>query len=140
MKKEELRIGNLVEVGIDSNHKSIFGIITALGDNSTCLLSTKEGTRQMRLVDIEPILITEEWLIRLGLERKSLGKDFVWVTNHYQFLNPKVGWSYRFKADGMVSFIFGKYFVQAIRFVHQMQNFHFEMTSDILTYDLPDER
>lgn len=126
MKKEELRIGNII-----SPLGKGFDIVTCI-DNHYDNLITYENFADRPIEDFEPVLITEEWLIRLGLERRSLGKEFVWGTKHYMFIDPKNGWHYNFKSDGMVSFIFGKYFVKAIRFVHQLQNFHFEMTEDIL--------
>lgn len=82
--------------------------------------------------DISPIPITEEWLIKLGFERKSKDNEFVWVTKFYMFLNIDSGWYFRYKFDGFISFCFGDLFVKELRYVHQLQNLYFALTEEEL--------
>ena len=81
---------------------------------------------------VEPIEITEEWLLKLGLERKSQGEEFVWVANHYMFANPDFGWYFKFKRNGFLSFCYGELFVKDVKSVHQLQNLYFALTEDEL--------
>lgn len=144
LKPQELRIGNLIMdedgkicpiVSVDSERefyqqsvdKKFIGTVSLYyGD--------WKGSSGRWIEKCKPIPITEEYLIRLGFQRKSRGKDFVWIHDYYMFNNVKSGWYFVFKFDGLISFCFGKLFVKEFRFVHQLQNFYFEITGDEKTF------
>lgn len=122
MDPAELRIGNRIDYTSNQKFNGIFD---------------EEFARYMFDVRdewqfLKPIKITEEWLLKLGLERKSRGLEFVWVTKHYMFLNLDFGWYFRFKFDGFITFNFGDFFVKDLQYVHQFQNLYFALTGEDL--------
>ena len=133
-KPQELRIGNLIN---DTNDFTM-QVVGLFKDEVLLDFEGNQGDvfvyTGKELEVLKPIPITEEYLIRLGFQRKSRGKDFVWVHDYYMFSNVKSGWYFDFRFDGLINFCFGKLFVKEFRFVHQLQNFYFDMTGDEITF------
>lgn len=135
---KELRIGNLILADFNGEGDKKIIEIFQINESGSILsdqLINNKGLGNLQehwdeyLYGIE---LTEEWLIRLGFERKSRDNEFVWVTQYYMFLNPDSGWYFRYKFDGFVSFNFGDLFVKDIQFVHQLQNLYFALTGEEL--------
>ena len=97
MKAEELRIGNLVLVD---------GEITIVKGWMIHLIQIEKTSNKK----IEPIPLTEEWLIRFGFK-----KDMVLLTN----------------SDGD-NFYLSDF---KIEYVHQLQNLYFALTGNELDYE-----
>lgn len=132
-KPQDLRIGNLIN---DTNDFTM-QVVGLFKDEVLLDFEGNQGDvfvytgKELEL--LKPIPITEEYLIRLGFQRKSRGKDFVWVHDYYMFTH-KSGWYFRFKFDGYITFNYGKLFFREIKYVHQLQNFYFEITGDEITF------
>jgi hypothetical protein len=110
MKAQELRIGNYLkkDVVVKIDARSIFDIWE----------ETKE---------YQPILLTEEWLLRLGFEllysnlpnQYMYGKDLIRA-----MCDKRKGFNEIFVID-----------TPHIKYVHQLQNLHFALTGEELIYD-----
>ena len=113
----ELRIGNLVtdkwSVG-----KYPFKIVS-IGKNICHYFGNQEFSAKYE--DLEPIPLTEEWLLKFGLLKTREGSfllgsyELIKYENSYRVLLPK---------NGILS---------TIKFVHELQNFYFALTGEELT-------
>lgn len=125
--KTDLRIGNVI---MDVNAPvTSFRTVKAIGltkvvyDN--CITADFEA--------IKPILITPNWLNKLGFERKG------------DYWHPQKSW-HRYclihfrKADNIYTLSFEpeglKETFEPMRFVHQVQNFHYALTSRELKIEI----
>lgn len=122
MNANELRIGNLILV--DGKIVEITGI-----KKSTVFLS--DGFQMFIAGGIEPIPLTEEWLIKFGFDKVLHRNDKM-----YYRLND-----YFVIEDSRV-FLFGDdtfeilKLRQEIKYVHQLQNLYFALTGEELTIKL----
>ena len=115
MKANELRIGNLLRDKISKTELKVIGL--AEENISTYVIDRdkfplKNGWR------IEPIPLTEEWLLKFDFE----------ITNNFQTKD-------RFQThiqDGVIWFEYG-YIVIELKYVHQLQNLYFALTGEELT-------
>jgi len=118
MKASELRIGNLV-----SYHENI-SIVHGITDpdygngihihyEHTCIGCEHEL--------IEPIPITEEWLVKFGFNTED-GKLYI---------SPN-GYAFTLQKNGVVKFM-GLIFRKNMKYVHQLQNLYFALTGKELT-------
>ena len=84
--------------------------------------------------DIEPILLTEEWLLKFGFETRVTSGHSV---QYFIGINPITrdwlfdilwleGYKYPFYRNGHFE----------IQYLHQLQNLYFALTNEELTYDL----
>ena len=130
MKAAYLRIGNLVtdkwSVG-----KYPFKIVS-IGKNICHYFGNQEFSAKYE--DLEPIPLTEEWLLKFGFEKDEYAKDFrlgkYWVENRY------------FDSYEKSMFLFGCYQfnkiyitsnVDVLKYVHELQNLYFALTGQELT-------
>jgi len=118
MKAEELRIGNLVLIPYNKSNKQegfYEATISQIGDFGAYI----------KPEDYEPILLTEEWLLKFGFEWKQI-KDLSSYTlpklelYHYSSNNNKIFFEY---ADGEVE----------LKYVHQLQNLYWVLCGEELT-------
>jgi hypothetical protein len=108
MKPNELRIGNYV-------FDNLGGILKIKGINIDSDLS-----------HIQPILITEDWLIKLGFDKIMSWTFKIHMNgNHYltYYLGEK-GWAIGYK----------RYSDFNCEYVHQMQNLYFALTNKELSF------
>lgn len=117
MKANELRIGNLVDLG------NRIAKVTEI-NHLSCVVVDLEET-QDTIEDYErtrPILLTEEWLLKFGFEWKGnkfltiftpCGKALVYIGDNF------------FKFSGITIEI-------QIKYVHQLQNLYFALTGEEL--------
>ena len=113
MKANELRIGNYIQVKGEKYNSQIMWILPReVGlDNSV---------DEIFISDLEPIPLTEEWLIRFGFEVKSAS-----VTHKYSY---NIG--FFVLSNGLRSNI--SYDGYEIKYVHQLQNLYFALTGNEL--------
>jgi hypothetical protein len=117
MKAEELRLGNLVS-NMNPRHNDSILIIESIGDNH----EVNVFYRKYLLSELEPILLTEEWLLKFGFEKNK---------EHGYFELDRLIVAFH---DGVDSFylcdidIFVK-----IETVHHLQNLYFAIRSKELT-------
>ncbi|MFY8160218.1 MAG: hypothetical protein ACOVNU_02730 [Candidatus Kapaibacteriota bacterium] len=109
MKSNQLRIGNYVLDNLGGILK-----IQAIGTNSD-------------LSHIQPILITEDWLIKLGFE-KIMSRTYKINLNEKHYL------TYYLEEKG-VSIGYAMYCTFDCKYVHSLQNLYFTLTNKELIYN-----
>jgi len=110
MEAKELRMGNLVH-GNPYN-----GLITVFSNNK-CVIKHKSGIARFLIEDLEPIPLTEEWLLKFGFEIKQsrFGNEYLGKINLYTTSDKNIVFCY----DG---------YLKGIKYVHQLQNLYFALT------------
>ena len=121
MKANELRIWNLVKYrGENWRISSIF-------DNGIIQLVRFKIYKAANISEIEPISLTEEWLLKFGFKKRKNRHLFHWenkiVVSEYKdefekFFFPKTGYDIRFSNE--------------IKCVHQLQNLYFALIQEEL--------
>lgn len=130
MKKEELRVGNYVKLAVDDI--TVFHRITEIGD--TCETFSNGDIAHYDIRDLEPILITDDWLMSFGFIPNKFGyrKESLHLSKDTEtgFFEPVLN---RLNGvDGNEKYIFSPDDKGAnfwIKTVHQLQNFHFALTN-----------
>ena len=123
---QEIRIGNLVfdkkrnrivtVWGIESNH-----------DKIVVNFANGSGVYSIDLKHIEPIPLTEEWLLDFGFEEKSKSKNFYLGNFKFNILKPA-------NYNGFI-FCDGYYVItDRIKYVHQLQNLYFDLKGEHLMF------
>jgi len=133
MEAQELRIGNLVYAKTISHHKDAICSITGLTHKG---IYVKYGRGNIIPIKINPIPLTEEWLLRFGL---TLGYSRCgyyipnWMFDFTAFtgigLNGNKKWFNVYFINGEIKQAF-----YSIYYVHQLQNLHFALTGEELEY------
>jgi hypothetical protein len=121
MKASELRIGNLVEYKNQYINVSGIGPFGIQSEGKEYLIIAKFSTP-----DIQPIPLTEEWLLKFGFKWKGLISK-----GRYLTIFTPCGKALFFKDN---YFIFSGVTIETqIKYVHQMQNLYFALTGEELT-------
>jgi len=107
MKANELRIGNIIKQGTIKSFYE-YGVHWGFG------CSTKFS-------DIEPIELTEEWLVKFGFKDSGFA---TWSKNKITIRNP-IQNIYKFRVSDSVGFVY-------IEYVHQLQNLYSALTGNEL--------
>jgi hypothetical protein len=136
MKANELRIGNLV--GVDIQTMEVTSILT-----ECCILKTRAGMPYtIDYGDIYPIPLTEEWLLKFGFVKKV---DF--EQQEYEY--GKLSESNKRRGVGLYNFTGEKLLdywcvtfredvgcgwsdLNEIEYVHELQNLYFALTNEEL--------
>lgn len=116
MKANELRIGNYVKFG--NNICKVYEI------NNINYYARNEKTDESlksSWAEIEPIPLTEEWLLKFGYE----------LTPLRTYLQPNSG-NFIWFEKGMKCVIAGEFYVPILKYVHQLQNLYFALTNEEL--------
>lgn len=141
MNANELRIGNLVKINNDllpetkGQVYSVYGINERFdkefpeSKNVVSLRHKSHNARYVRTYSqfdefIEPIPLTDEWLVKFGFEKsyKSFVKgDFTFITNH--------GLAYKLTI-----------ITNLPKYVHQLQNLYFALTGEELEIEKTEEK
>lgn len=111
MESKSFRIGNITNFGkvIEINTVSFY-------------VRDEEGTEvKSSWADVKPILITEEWLVKIGYEKTPSGT----------YLQPNSG-NFIWFEQGLKCCIAGEYYPENIKYVHQLQNLYFALTGEEL--------
>lgn len=127
MKAQDLRIGNLVDYnGIHCTVEVINGEVDEvyiLGDSFYYGVNIKE---------IEPILLTKEWLLVFGFVQDKIDKSFV-LNSFSIFLDKRIKANIYLKSiDGFGNFTWNVASGLKVQYVHQLQNLYFALTNEEL--------
>ena len=115
MKATELRIGNSVLLDTGSTLPSIHDI------KPLDIAQLSDGMPKGCIV--EPIPLTEEWLLKFGFEGD---KSKIWFTNNLISINPSKGYIHLEHSDDSDQWITLDI---CCEHVHQLQNLYFALTS-----------
>lgn len=119
---QELRIGNITQ---DKINKKKY-LITA---NALRYLIEAESNDLEVL--IEPIPLTEEWLLKMGFEKEIDDSSF--IRKVYYYIND---FEVEFHGNKLVFRVENKhvtnYFAHHTKYVHQLQNLYFALTGEEL--------
>ena len=146
MKASELRIGNLVKINnalLPETHGKTYSVYKLQKTfdfdfpSSAGIVSLTDKVNMYTQFDqfIEPIPLTEEWLVRFGFEKRdipSLGmiRYFIWIDKIRRPKNVKFE---QFAVDLIsLRYIFSNPQIK-IKHVHQLQNLYFALTGEELT-------
>ena len=119
IKVQELKIGN----------RTIQGIVTQIGELIT--IKDNNGFDYLHDIELEPIPLTEDVLLKCGFERKdNCNPNF----HTYNFNKTSV----RFSAYGSreITFNYGLTLVVHIKYLHQLQNIYFALIGEELNVNL----
>ena len=108
MKANELRIGNWV------NNNPRDGVITVFS-NDKCVIRHKAGIDRAFIEELEPIPLTEEWLLKFEFERNKYALNS-FIKNDVIISTDKFIYMSRTK----------------LKYVHQLQNLYFALTGEEL--------
>lgn len=111
---KELRIGNWIRHKY-SEPDFIVSEINAFSENNT--------VNGIALCDCEPIPITEQWLVDLGLDK-----------THYEKHKVRAGWVGDDFIKAQMTVIFNEKFICKIKYVHELQNLYFALTGRELEF------
>ena len=119
MEAKELRIGNLIKfISTDD--------IDVVLDINTRIIK-KPSINNVNITDVEPILLTEEWLLRFGFKNLDDSQFYNKKTSKKYYLLTS---SHQGYTEICVNDICGG---QAVtKYVHQLQNLYFALTGEEL--------
>jgi hypothetical protein len=119
--KNELRIGNLVRYQEDTTIKQ--GIVYCL-NYTNCTVGCKFGRDTVKYSNIEPIPLTEEWLLKFGFIQKN--NQFFLENFRFHIEKPCNYDGYIFCDNHIV--------LTETKHIHQLQNLYFALTNEELIY------
>lgn len=114
---QELRIGNLVYIPGTGQTLPITAINMDLG------IIVNRSLRMLPFNELEPIELTEEWLLQFGFKKNSeyiVGAGICWYFKH-PYYKYKLSESFRLMLLGI-----------DLKHVHQLQNLYFALTGEEL--------
>ena len=125
MKASELRIGNLVNARKTNHTWDQTCLITGLTHKG---IYVKYGNGHIIPINIKPILLTEEWLLKFGGIHETGGMYFFGNVGilHYRRENEFSLMNYNYKKGQIYT---------TIKYVHQLQNLYFALTGKELEYE-----
>ena len=135
----ELRRGNLISTVLgyaqilSVPYEGDFGGLGSM----KCL--TKKEPNLYRLEKIEPITITEEWLIKLGFERKNNYPNEILAIRDERYLGCWLGISKSLFENWTFykgSWIDNKVNIVEIKHIHQLQNIYFDISGKELILNI----
>ena len=112
MKAEELRLGNLVS-NMNPRYNDSILTIESIGDNH----EVNVFYRKYLLSELEPIPLTEEWLLKLGAKKDKI--DNTYYLSEFEIMLPNF---FRYKTS----------MISRIDYVHQLQNLYFALIGEEL--------
>lgn len=129
MKANELRIGNVLQ-SIDG--KTAYKILCFYGESTVLvdigiIKTPTDDEHEESLESLEPIPLTEEWLLKFGFELEYKSEFRIKYTSP---TDASIGYDWH-KMD-----VWGfRYFGKKIKceYVHQLQNLYFALTGEELT-------
>jgi len=114
----DYRIGNIIQYNkeIESTGTITSLIADFVAGLDYCQIDYRTNKKHW-LINIKPIEITEEWLMKIGYEKMPSGT----------YLQPNLG-NFIWFEEGLKCSIAGEYYPENIKYIHQLQNLHFALT------------
>lgn len=139
MKSNELRINNLVNIGISRDFKDIHGFIESFNCEKA-IVSYNNERHVFLLKYINPIPLTEEWHNKFGVTKNGFGSfEYVLKNNHNLYLTVLFTGDYVMIRQGKnksieddVISIWNKDVIKRNMYVHEWQNLFFTLTGEEL--------
>lgn len=128
---QELRIGNYVKYR-GFGYKILSIVNTSNANEESYYVDLNYTHRHLRGIDtreVEPIELTEEWLLNFGFEKKAehnLKLDVLTRSIIHAYTHGKV----EIELGNRSGYSFG---YPEVQFVHQLQNLYFALTGEELT-------
>ena len=119
----ELRIGNLVEY-----ENAIFEI-DIIAREFPSLNTIAYGVGVVRWIDLKPIPLTEEWLLKFGFQKL--------YDNYYLLYVGSLTINYYYNYSGSTWKFMLEEQLLDIKYVHEVQNLYYSLTKTELTYERP---
>jgi len=110
MKRTELRVGNLILLGLSE-------ILEVRSIHPLCIIVT-DANREIHFDSVRPIPLTEDWLEKFGFKNTDAG----WSNGTKANLHKTVNGGYMLPSFGHHDF------VTELKYVHQLQNLYFALT------------
>jgi hypothetical protein len=110
MKASELRIGNFIKG--KSPEKKVYEEPVKIDEYYLTMFFNK-------MMDVEPIPLTEEWLLKFGFETNDV--RFWQISSFRLHINRYGEWIFKVET-----------FEQEIKYVHQLQNLYFDLVGQEL--------
>ena len=127
IKAKELRIGNNFQDD-EGNILTCFGVAPVDDSDQFNIWYGNELGFILLEEEAEPIPLTEEWLIKFGLQHKSFSFDHECL---HKDIN--VGYNGDDFINNQISFLYKKKVWFKIHYVHSLQNLYFALTGEELT-------
>jgi len=122
IKASDLRIGNLIWDSEENKYFEVEQLKKYVG--SEIWVFYRNGS--IKCKEVEPIPLTEEWLLKFGFEKNSYWyKD----DNLIRFVFDDNGWLHCSIGDNDKGILYNK-----IKFVHQLQNLYFALNNEELKF------
>lgn len=133
MEIKELRIGNIINL-INIGQCSIVGL-ERIDNNVLPVVSNEKREFKTNQNIIEPIQLTEEWLLKFGFEQ--LNKQPIYTIRVGENIDNKI--KLGISIDGWFGMCYDGLIYQGIndnriKHVHQLQNLYFALTNEELTW------
>ena len=128
MKANELRIGNVIMFADYGG--IVYRKISAIKFNEFGFYSDIDGTN---FEICKPVLITKEWLLKLGFEYNDYYKNYKIKSGQYfnsvQYNDECFEWNYNNDNSDAEC-----YYVTSVKYIHEIQNLYFALTGEELTF------
>ena len=119
MKANELRVGNWVNDELYGDFE-IIGLINFKDGNQSAYKSLEYYPQSQDTDKLNPIPLTEEWLIKFGFEKH------ITIDTYPTFAKQMFNW------NDSILYLIGCGFINHIKYVHQLQNLYFALTNEEL--------
>lgn len=128
MEKPELRVNNLVGSLLKALPNNFF-TVSEVGDTMK-IYDVAGETHYFYIDDLEPIPLTEDWLIKFGFNNHETFWSKTWGTNGVVIITySQVYKSFMYQLAQSVD--------KSISTVHQLQNLYYALTGEELTISEP---
>jgi len=131
MKANELRLRNYIQIMDGSGHDCQPTEITSIKENSvgiSCKIFNLSLGTYYQLEDLEPIPLTEEWLLKLGFKKNGEEYSITMMSLVFVIQPPKPMGEWQ----TFYSWIYDTFKFSVIKYVHELQNLYFALSGEEL--------
>jgi hypothetical protein len=136
MKASELRIGNWVKDRYDLTQPILIESIGTKGiniypddDGKPYGMHSARIENEFLFSEIQPIILTEEWLLKFGFWKRDGGNTWNNPVGNYRYAIHQTSMLYPFDVRSTDPHV---YFIDTVKHVHSLQNLIFALTEEEL--------